>query len=115
MTRGENGGSGISGRIPRTRKTPEPGSWSGIRLRHRHRHRSERHTMNRFTTVAGTALLMLAGTVAVRTSQTPQAPPAGSPAPQTTAPQAPGTAAPQGRGGRGQSMSEPDFSAKPPV
>ncbi len=75
--------------------------------------------MTRYLTLTGAALIMLIGTVTARSNQ---GPPAGPP-PQPPAQAQPSTQAPpppQGRGGRAggpgrASMSEPDFSPKPPV
>ena len=71
--------------------------------------------MTRHVTVIGTALLILVGSAAVRTNQAPpSASPGADAAPQQ--PAAPAPAGAQGRGfGRGQQMTEPDFSKKPPI
>jgi glucose/arabinose dehydrogenase/mono/diheme cytochrome c family protein len=73
--------------------------------------------MIRYLTLTGAALIMLIGTVTARSNQgQPPAPP--PPAPAQAQPATQAAPPPQGRGGRGQgrgSMTEPDFSPKPPV
>jgi glucose/arabinose dehydrogenase/mono/diheme cytochrome c family protein len=79
--------------------------------------------MTRHLTLTGAALFLLIAVVAAHPgqSQPPSSQPPGEPPAQLAqgSPQAPGGApgAPAGRGGfgRGQSMTEPDFSKKPPV
>ena len=76
--------------------------------------------MSRHLPLTAAALILFIGVVAAQSGQSasPAPPPQGPPATQQSAPQAPGApGAPGGRGGlgRGQSMTEPDFSKKPPV
>jgi mono/diheme cytochrome c family protein/glucose/arabinose dehydrogenase len=79
--------------------------------------------MKRHVTATGTALLVLFGTVGVRTSQTPQTPPP-APAPAGAQAPAPAPAGAAGRGqaagpgqgrGRGANPNEPDFTKRDPV
>ena len=74
--------------------------------------------MSRFVTLTGVTLVALIATVAARTDQAPAAPPQAPPSGQgqPAAPPTPGQGGQAGRGGNGRgSMSEPDFSKKPPV
>ena len=77
--------------------------------------------MTRHVTLTAAALTLLIGTIAARSQQgLPPSPAGGASQPQspTAAPTGTGTQDPAGgRGalGRGRSMTEPDFSKKPPV